>query len=275
MPKAQASGAVDVPMSSYGSSNTNPGDATTDSGPASPHVLSASASSAQLMIKPAGPNYVSVKATAAKARAVGNYLRYNAGTLALGQMISLALCGTGVSATLLEQNGFSAQTTQSLFNYVLLAAIYGTGVYLHGQMVRVIRQDWWRYALLALFDIEANFLAVKAYSYTSLTSVQLLDSLTIPTVMLLSRLLLKSRYTMFQGCAVLVCLLGVGTIVGADAEASDGETLKGKGGWREVVVARRVGEPPRPRKRKRKEERKTCNRISSTCSKSLMRIFGG
>jgi len=38
--------------------------------------------------------------------------------------------------------------------------------------VTVCRNRGWKYALLALIDVEANFLVVKAYQYTNLISIQ-------------------------------------------------------------------------------------------------------
>lgn len=35
-----------------------------------------------------------------------------------------------------------------------------------------MKQRWWKYLLLALVDVEANYTVVKAYQYTTLTSVQ-------------------------------------------------------------------------------------------------------
>jgi solute carrier family 35 protein F1/2 len=39
---------------------------------------------------------------------------------------------------------------------------------------------------LAVLDVEGNYLVTKAYQFTSITSVTLLDSMTIPAVMVLS-----------------------------------------------------------------------------------------
>jgi hypothetical protein len=47
----------------------------------------------------------------------------------------------------------------------------------------VLRTKWWFYLLLAIADVEANFLVVKAYQYTTITSVMLLDCFSIPCVM--------------------------------------------------------------------------------------------
>ena len=39
----------------------------------------------------------------------------------------------------------------------------------------ILVKKWWKYLLLSVVDMEANFLVVKAYNYTSLTSVQVSD----------------------------------------------------------------------------------------------------
>ena len=36
----------------------------------------------------------------------------------------------------------------------------------------MLRQDGWKYAILGLIDVEANYLVVKAYTYTTITSIQ-------------------------------------------------------------------------------------------------------
>jgi hypothetical protein len=46
---------------------------------------------------------------------------------------------------------------------------------------------WWKYALVAVSDVEANFLLVKAFGAgATITSVMLLDCATIPFVLILS-----------------------------------------------------------------------------------------
>jgi hypothetical protein len=49
-------------------------------------------------------------------------------------------------------------------------------------------------SLLALADVEANYIIVLAYQYTSITSVTLLDCATIPFAMAFSHLALGTRY---------------------------------------------------------------------------------
>ncbi len=49
-----------------------------------------------------------------------------------------------------------------------------------------LHAPWWKYALVAIADVEGNFLLVKAYQYTTIASVQLLDCFGIPCVMVRS-----------------------------------------------------------------------------------------
>jgi solute carrier family 35 protein F1/2 len=72
------------------------------------------------------------------------------------------------------------------------------------------------YALLAFLDMEANYLAVFAYQYTDITSILLLNSLTIPWVVILSYVILGRRYNLKQMIAVLVCIGGLGLVIGSD-----------------------------------------------------------
>jgi drug/metabolite transporter (DMT)-like permease len=97
----------------------------------------------------------------------------------------------GITSETLALHGVNAPTLQSFFNYCLLAVTFGTA---RAAERRPLQRPWWQYAALAVLDVEANYLVTKAYQYTSITSVTLLDCFTIPTVMLLSWLVLKSRW---------------------------------------------------------------------------------
>jgi len=59
--------------------------------------------------------------------------------------------------------------------YVTLASIFTTSLACRPSdrnLVSVLKTRGWKYALVALTDVEANFLVVKAYQFTTLTSVQ-------------------------------------------------------------------------------------------------------
>lgn len=80
-------------------------------------------------------------------------------------------------------------------------------------------------------------LLVKLISLCS----QLLDCFGIPVLMALSWFILRARYRLIHFIAVAVCLLGVGTMVGADILAgrqdSEGKESLIMGGKRGVTVS--------------------------------------
>ena len=39
-------------------------------------------------------------------------------------------------------------------------------------LLTVLKERGWKYFILAIIDVEANYLIVKAYHYTTVTSVQ-------------------------------------------------------------------------------------------------------
>ncbi|KAJ8421872.1 hypothetical protein Cgig2_017429 [Carnegiea gigantea] len=77
-------------------------------------------------------------------------------------------------------------------------------------------------------EIVRNFIyaVVKAYQYTSLTSVMLLDCWAIPCVIILTWLFLKTKYGWKKFVGVVVCVLGVIMVVLSDVHAQD---RKGQG----------------------------------------------
>ncbi|TMS06996.1 Solute carrier family 35 member F2 [Larimichthys crocea] len=141
-------------------------------------------------------------------------------TLAMGQGLAALVCGTAISSQYLATS-FHVNTPmlQSFFNYALLFVTYGpillcrTG---DGNILQILKRRWWKYLLLGLVDVEANYSVVKAYQYTTITSIQLLDCFVVPVLMLLSWWILKTRYRLVHFVAVCICLLGVGAMVGAD-----------------------------------------------------------
>lgn len=166
-------------------------------------------------------------------------------TIILGQMLSLFICGTAVTSQYLaEKYQVNTPMLQSFINYSLLLLVYTTMLAFRtgsGSLWQILKQRWWKYIFLGLADVEANYMIVKAYQYTTLTSVQLLDCFGIPVLMALSWFILRARYRLIHFLAVAVCLLGVGTMVGADILAgrhdSEGKESLIGGKSREMVPA--------------------------------------
>jgi len=144
-----------------------------------------------------------------------------------GQIISVLIAGTGVFATLLSNYTPTANfpTFMSFSNYVLLSLFMLARVFkvTDGGSVVVKPLDQIAlsnsvcfYTFAAFLDVEANFLVLSAYNYTSITSIMLLDCFTIPCSMLLSVYFLKARYEPRHYAGIALCLLGLSCIIASD-----------------------------------------------------------
>lgn len=143
--------------------------------------------------------------------------------LLLGQLASLLITGTGITSQFLATNySLSIPTTQSLANYFLLFLVYGA-ILLYLRGIREFFESLiWKakfYIPLALFDVEANYLVVKAYQYTTITSAMLLDSFTIPCVTLLTLFFLGTKYNLRHLAGIVFCLAGNVVAVYSDIRA--------------------------------------------------------
>lgn len=154
-------------------------------------------------------NMVSLKKLLMKKTIVG---------LVLGQVLSLLITSTGFSSSELARRGIKAPTSQSFLNYVLLAVVYGcTLIY----RKKALKAKWYYYVLLGLVDVEANFLVVKAYQYTSITSIMLLDCWSIPSVIFLTWFFLKTKYRFRKAIGVAICVVGLVVVIFSDVHAKD------------------------------------------------------
>ena len=62
---------------------------------------------------------------------------------------------------------------------------------------------------------------MKAYQYTSITSVMLLDCWSIPCVMVLTWFFLSTKYRFKKIAGVVVCVAGLVIVVFSDVHAGD------------------------------------------------------
>ncbi|CAL0308245.1 unnamed protein product [Lupinus luteus] len=138
--------------------------------------------------------------------------------VALGQFLSLLITSTGFSSSELAKKGINAPTSQSFLNYALLAVVYGS-ILIYRR--KPLKAKWYYYILLGIIDVEANFLVVKSYQYTSLTSVMLLDCWSIPIVVLLTWIFLKTKYRFKKITGIVVCVAGLVLVVFSDVHAGD------------------------------------------------------
>jgi len=167
--------------------------------------------------------------------------------LLFGQALSFLLAAGGAAqATLHLQCNLSAPTfTSSIIYFILslnLIPLYHQGrrtrhdIYGEEDGVLHTRDDirpqhWfcgviplvaspWAYVGIAFLDVEANYMTVLAYRYTTITSITLFDALAIPSAMILSWTFLRRRYTPIHYCGVAVCMAGIVYNVLADYETN-------------------------------------------------------
>ena len=152
--------------------------------------------------------------------------------LVRGQLICLLIAGTGVFATLLSDD-FSPSanfpTFMNALNYLCLS------VYMLRKMFRLencqlIKRPWkeielsnslYFYLFAAFLDVEANFLVLTAYNYTSITSIMMLDCFTIPSALFLSYYFLQARYQLQHVFSIFICISGLACIVLSDVEKNN------------------------------------------------------
>jgi solute carrier family 35 protein F1/2 len=71
-----------------------------------------------------------------------------------------------------------------------------------------LRIPWWIYLCMSILDLEANYMVLLSFQFTSLTSTTLLGSLTVPSVMFFSRHVLARVFRTPHYVGVCLCLLG-------------------------------------------------------------------
>ena len=85
-----------------------------------------------------------------------------------------------------------------------------------------LRVPWWNYVIVAFLDVQANFIFMQAFRYTSLTSAQLLSSLAVPSAMLFSFLILHRDFRTKQFVGAITCIVGGLVMVLSDSSRRNG-----------------------------------------------------
>ncbi|KAI5425515.1 hypothetical protein KIW84_031354 [Lathyrus oleraceus] len=93
-----------------------------------------------------------------------------------------------------------------------------------------VQVSWYWYFLLGFADAQGCYLVIKAYQYSSITSVTLLDCWTVPWVILLTWIVLGTRYSLWQLFGGTLCVLGLSLVLLSDTR--DG----GDGGGSKIIL---------------------------------------
>ena len=166
----------------------------------------------------------------------------------LSQILSVLLTFASISVQSLANDNVNLPATLNMYSYALLCVVYVP--WLMWNLLRdrdaetskksslnlllndgnsslqsvegvVEAKIWmkgplWKYCVLALCDVEANFIIVFAYNFTSITSVTLLDFSTIPFAMILTYFFLQTRYNVGHIAGATSCVAGLLVLVLAD-----------------------------------------------------------
>jgi solute carrier family 35 protein F1/2 len=147
-------------------------------------------------------------------------------SIMLGQLLALLIAITASSSTALANSNFSFPALQSSSNYLLLAIVYGAARLLRGENIlkpgKSLSRPWWQYALLAFLDVQANFLVVLAFRYSSVTSITLLDCWSIPVAVVLTRILSLAAYKKGHYSGAILCVFGLAILVITDRQINSG-----------------------------------------------------
>ncbi|KAI8872176.1 DUF914-domain-containing protein [Ramicandelaber brevisporus] len=160
--------------------------------------------------------------------------------LGIGQLQSLCFSGANVSANKLSlDHSISVPTVMIFTHYILLSLVF-LPVLIYQQhrkphrpqladsnlpILQLLRKHGKSYLAMAVCDVGGTYFLVKAYQYTNILSVTLLDSWSIPVCVALGFFFLGTRLRWLQIAGVLSCLAFQGVLVGLDArrDSASGE----------------------------------------------------
>ncbi|KAK3330674.1 hypothetical protein B0H66DRAFT_71709 [Apodospora peruviana] len=139
--------------------------------------------------------------------------------LAIGQVLALCITATNTFSTFLANKNTNIPALQTVFTYTMLTLIYMPITLYHlgfKEWLRVVWRRGWKYFILSFLDVEGNYFTVLAYRYTNILSAQLLNFWSIVCVVIISFILLKVRYKLFQIAGILICCGGMGILLASD-----------------------------------------------------------
>ena len=133
--------------------------------------------------------------------------------LLIGQIVSLLISGTSVFTEYFSShkpNKVSIPLFLNFLNYFCLSLHLVYRFFSNKCKWKPLSISWWKYIIFAFVDVEANYIIMKAYLYTSMASIALLDAFTIPSAVFLSTLFFGIRYNRRHFLGVAFCFIGVG-----------------------------------------------------------------
>uniref|UniRef100_A0A0E0DS48 Uncharacterized protein n=1 Tax=Oryza meridionalis TaxID=40149 RepID=A0A0E0DS48_9ORYZ len=140
--------------------------------------------------------------------------------LLLGQLVAFSMAVSSFTSSLIATLGVDAPLTQSFFAYLLLTLVYVPILLKRRKKLQI---PWYWYLALAFIDVQGNYLVVKAYQYSYITSVTLLDCWTVVWVVILTWYALGTRYSFWQFVGAGTCVAGLALVLLSDSKSADAQ----------------------------------------------------
>lgn len=138
--------------------------------------------------------------------------------LGLGQLASFDLAIMAFSASLVSTT-VNAPLTLAFTTYTAVAVVYGSILLYRRHKLLV---PWYWYLLLGFVDVHGNYLVNKAFQFTSITSVTILDCWTVAWSIVLTWMFLGTKYSPWQFAGAAICVGGLGLVLVSDAGVGGG-----------------------------------------------------
>ncbi|KAI3746240.1 hypothetical protein L6452_08664 [Arctium lappa] len=132
----------------------------------------------------------------------------------LGQLASFSMALMSFTSSLSVNLGVNAPFTLAFFSYLAVTLVFGSILLYRRQKLHI---SWYWYVLLAVVDVQGGYLVNKAYQFSSITSVTILDCWTVVWVVILTWLFLGTKYSLWQFFGAAYCVTGLCLVLLSDS----------------------------------------------------------
>ncbi|KAI3723991.1 hypothetical protein L2E82_35755 [Cichorium intybus] len=132
----------------------------------------------------------------------------------LGQLVSFSMALMSFSSSLSANLGVNAPFTLAFFSYLTLTLVFGSILLYRRQKLKI---PWYWYVLLAFLDVQGSYLVNKAYQFSSITSVTILNCWTVVWVIILTWAFLGTKYSLWQFFGAALCVSGLCFVLLSDS----------------------------------------------------------
>ncbi|KAK9063051.1 hypothetical protein SSX86_016921 [Deinandra increscens subsp. villosa] len=137
----------------------------------------------------------------------------------LGQLVSFSMALMSFTSSLSANLGVNSPFALAFFSYLAITLVFGSILLYRRQKLNI---SWYWYVLLAFVDVQGNYLVNKAFQFSSITSVTLLDCWTIVWVIILTWFFLGTKYSLWQFFGAALCVSGLCLVLLSDSGVGGG-----------------------------------------------------